>query len=127
MDMNFNENVDKVFARLEEFFQSRTVIGESITVGDATLIPVLDISIGLGLGGGDGVDDKGAKGVGGGGGAGAKGSATAVIVIRGDQIDILPIKRQASLEKLVEMVPEIVSRIREEQDRAKGDSEDKDD
>ncbi len=111
MELNFNENVDTLFAKLEEFFSSHTVIGEPIQVGDTTLIPIIDVSIGVGLGGGDGVDEKGNKGNGGGGGVGAKGTPTAVIAIQGERIEMLPIQRQAGLEKLVEMVPDILSKI----------------
>ena len=111
MELNFNENVDTLFAKLEDFFRSHTVIGEPIQVGDTTLIPIIDVSIGVGLGGGDGVDEKGNKGNGGGGGVGAKGSPTAVIAIQRDRIEMMPIRKQAGLEKLVEMVPDILARI----------------
>ncbi|HPD00161.1 MAG TPA: spore germination protein GerW family protein [Acetivibrio sp.] len=106
-----NENVSVLFEKLEKFLTSKTVIGEPIKVGEATLIPFITTSFGLGSGGGDGYDAKGAHGIGGGSGIGARISPTAVLVIRGDDIEMIPIKKSAGFEKLVEMVPEIVSKV----------------
>jgi len=106
-----NENVGVLFEKLEKFLTSKTVIGEAIKVGEATLIPFITTSFGLGSGGGDGRDPKGAAGIGGGSGIGARISPTAVLVIKGEQIEMIPIKKNAGFEKLVEMVPEIVSKV----------------
>lgn len=110
-NFNVNENITVLFEKLEKFLTSKTVIGESIQVGDATLIPFITTSFGIGSGGGDGTDAKGSKGIGGGSGIGAKISPTAVLVIKGDKIEVLPIKKNAGFEKLIEMVPDIVSKV----------------
>ena len=106
-----NENVSVLFDKLEKFLTSKTVIGEPIKVGEATLIPFISTSFGLGTGGGSGSDTRGDQGTGVGSGMGAKISPTAVMVIKGDNIEMLPIKKSSSFEKLVEMVPEIVSKV----------------
>lgn len=106
-----NENVSVLFDKLEKFLTSKTVIGEPIKIGEATLIPFITTSFGLGAGGGDGYEAKGAHGIGNGSGIGAKISPTAVLVIKGDSIQMLPIKKSAGFEKLIEMVPEIVSKV----------------
>lgn len=111
INLNVSENINVLFEKLESFLTSKTIIGESIVLGDTTLIPVMDVSFGLGSGGGDGTDPKGSSGVGGGAGIGAKASATAVIVIKGENIEILPIKKNSGFEKLIDMVPEIVEKI----------------
>lgn len=111
MQINFTENTNALFEKLEKFFTSKTVIGETIIVGDVTLIPVLNISFGLGTGTGDGTDEKGNKGVGGGGGVGAKATPTAVIAITNGKVEVLPINQRGGLEKLLEMVPDIVSKV----------------
>jgi uncharacterized spore protein YtfJ len=111
MSFSFNENASVLFEKLENLLKSKTVIGETIQIGDTTLIPIVNLSFGLGSGGGDGIDDKGAKGFGSGGGIGAKASPTAVIVIKGDKVEILPIKAQGGLDKLIDMVPDIVSKV----------------
>ncbi|ABR49080.1 conserved hypothetical protein [Alkaliphilus metalliredigens QYMF] len=111
MSTNFSENAGQLFEKLEKFFTSKTVVGEPITVGSVTLIPMVDISFGLGTGSGDGTDEKGNKGVGGGGGVGAKATPTAIIVIKNEEVQVLPISQRAGMEKLLEMVPDIVAKV----------------
>jgi uncharacterized spore protein YtfJ len=111
INVNVNENINMMFEKLREFLTSKTVIGEPLTVGDATLIPIINVQFGLGSGGGDGTDEKGNGGVGGGAGIGAKVSPTAIIVIRGEKIEVLPIKKLSGLEKLIEMVPDIMDKV----------------
>jgi len=109
--MNLNENATVLFEKLEKFFTSKTVVGEPLQVGQVTLIPLLNISFGLGLGGGDGTDEKGNKGMGGGSGVGAKAVPTAVLVVSGGKVDVLPITQRGGLERLVDLVPDILERV----------------
>ncbi|MCC5911681.1 MAG: sporulation protein [Clostridiaceae bacterium] len=111
MSTNFTENAGTLFEKLENFFTSKTVVGETISIGNITLIPMVDISFGIGTGGGDGIDDKGNKGMGAGGGVGAKASPTAVIVIKDDEVQVLPINQKGGMEKLIDMVPDILSKV----------------
>jgi uncharacterized spore protein YtfJ len=111
VNVDVNENINVMFEKLKEFLTSKTVIGEPLTIGDATLIPIINVSFGLGSGGGDGGDSKGNSGVGGGAGIGAKVSPTAIIIIKGDKIEVLPIKKLSGLEKLIEMVPDIMDKV----------------
>jgi uncharacterized spore protein YtfJ len=111
IDLNITENVNSLF---EKLLKSKTVVGEEIKIGETTLIPFITVSFGLGAGGGDGADNKGSKGVGGGAGVGARVAPTAVLVIKGDQVELLPIKKSGGLDKLLEMVPDIVNKIKDE-------------
>lgn len=122
-DLNVTENVNTLFEKLEEFLKSKTVVGEAIKIGETTLIPFITVTFGIGAGGGDGSDNKGSKGVGGGSGCGAKITPTAVLVIKGEQIELLPIKRFGGLDKLVEMVPDIISKIKDEKCCSKGEED----
>lgn len=108
-----NENINLIFEKLESFLKTKTVVGEPLTVGDTTIIPFINLSFGLGSGGGNGGDEKCGNGSGGGGGAGAKVSPTAILVIRGDQVELLPIKKTGGLDKLLDMVPDIVDKIKD--------------
>jgi len=112
-NFNFNENMSTIFDKLENFFKTKTVVGEPIKIGDTTLVPFIDITFGLGLGGGAGTDEKGMGGDGGGGGTGAKVSPTAVLVIQGDKVELLPIKKAGGLDKLLDLVPGIIEKINE--------------
>ena len=109
MPFDFTENVNVLFERLEKFFTSKTVIGETIQVGDITLIPLVSLSFGLGSGGG--TEAKNNQSEGGGGGIGAKATPTAIVIVKGGEVQIMSIGTPGGLEKLVEMVPEVVSKV----------------
>jgi uncharacterized spore protein YtfJ len=111
MALNLSEDASVMFDKLEKFFTSKTVVGEPIILGDVTLIPLLNISFGLGLGGGDGTDEKGNKGMGGGSGVGAKAVPTAVLVVKDGTVEVLPIAQRGGLEKLLELVPDIMEKV----------------
>lgn len=113
-NFSISENINNLFEKLESFVKTNTVVGEPMNVGDTTIIPFIDICFGLGSGGGDGTDDKGSKGTGGGAGSGAKISPSAILVIKGDRIEILPIKKAGNLEKLIDMVPDLVKKVKEQ-------------
>lgn len=123
MAFNLNENVNTLFESLEKFLTSKTVVGEPIHIGEVTLVPIINLAFGVGTGGGDGIDDKGSKGLGAGGGVGAKASPTAIIVIKGDSVEMLPIKSSNGLEKLIDMVPEIVSKVKSKKDEISKEAE----
>ncbi len=115
-NFDFKENVEVIFDKLENFLKTKTVVGEPIKVGETTIVPFINLTFGLGTGGGTGNDDKGVGGSGGGGGTGAKISPTAVLVIQGDKVELLPIKKSGGLDKLVDMVPGIIEKISEKKE-----------
>lgn len=111
--MEIRDNLDVLFERLEKFFRTETIVGKPIEVGEITLIPVIDIGFGLGSGKGAGKDNKGNDGKGGGAGVGAKITPNAILVIKGQEISLIGLKHRKSLEKVLEMVPEIISQFYE--------------
>jgi uncharacterized spore protein YtfJ len=111
-DFNVNENITNLFEKLEKFLTSKTVIGEPIVIGETTLIPVICVAFGLGSGGGDGTMMKGNKGMGSGAGMGAKIAPIAIIVIKGEKVELLPVKKNMGLEKLVDMMPEMMDKMK---------------
>lgn len=115
-NFDFKENIGTIFDKLENFLKTKTVVGEPITIGETILVPFINISFGLGSGGGTGNDDKGMGGSGGGGGTGARISPTAVLVIQGDKVELLPIKKSGGLDKLMDMVPGIIEKVQEKKE-----------
>ena len=111
MGNNIKENMDALFSNLENFIKTKTVIGEPIVVGEVTLIPIVSVMFGCGTGNGNGTDNKGMSGTGAGGGAAARISPNGIVVIKNGEVSMLPVKNKNNLESLVEMVPEIVSKI----------------
>lgn len=107
-----NESFETLFNHLEKFLKTETVIGEPIVVGETTLIPIITVSFGCGGGGGGGKDEKGNDGVGTGIGVGAKISPDAVVVIKEGSVSILPVKNRTNIENLINMVPDIVRKMK---------------
>lgn len=115
--MELKENLNAIFEKLEKFFQTETVVGEPITVGQVTLLPIIDVTFGLGAGGGSGKDGKGNDGTGGGAGVGAKIAPNSILIIKGEEVSIISLKDRGSLEKVLELVPDLVNkftRVKEE-------------
>lgn len=113
MSENFvKENLNAIFDNFEKFITTRTVVGEPVKIGEITLVPLIDVCFGGGTGGGHGVDEDGCNGGGNGGGGGAKIAPAAVLVIKDGSVEMLPVKRGGSFEKLIDMVPEIVTKFK---------------
>jgi uncharacterized spore protein YtfJ len=104
------ENINTIFENFEKFISTKTVVGQPIQIGEVTLVPLIDVCFGAGTGGGDGADEKGGKGVGSAGGGGAKISPAAVLVIKGDNIEMMPVKKGSSFERLIDMAPELIEK-----------------
>lgn len=111
MDNNFKESIDSIFSNLEKFIKTETVVGQPIVVGDVTLVPIISVSFGCGAGGGNGSDNSNINSTGAGGGGGAKISPNGIVVIKNGEVSLLPVKSRNNLEALINMVPEIVTKI----------------
>ena len=109
---SIKENVDSLFSNLEKFLKTETVVGEPIVVGDTTLVPIISVAFGCGTGSGKGADKKEASGGGAGLGAAAKITPNAIVVIKGDKVNLLPISGKNSLDNLIDLVPGIISKIK---------------
>lgn len=107
MSKSFNESLEILFDKMEDFISTKTVVGESIVLGDVTLVPIIEVSVGLGAGGNDKTDNKGC----GGGGLGAKITPSAVIAITNGNIQLINIKNQDAVSKLIDMAPGVVSKL----------------
>jgi len=107
-----NENMKMLFSKMEDFISTKTVVGEALHIGDVILVPLIDVTFGMGTGGGtnDGAPEKD-KGTGGGGGVGAKMSPSAVIVVVNGTAQLISIKGQDSVNKIIDMVPGILSKF----------------
>ena len=111
MGTEFNSNIGKMFEHLDGFVSSKTVVGEPILAGTTTVIPLVDVSIGMG-GGSIGADvndkSKDEKSV---GGLGAKIKPSAVLVINDGNVQLVNIKHQDSVNKLIDMIPGVLSKF----------------
>lgn len=110
--MYFKENLEMIFSNLEDIIKAKTVIGEPVSVNDdITLVPVVNVAFGIGAGGGeDGNGEYAGRGVLG-AGTGVKLTPSAVIVIKGDQVSMLPIVMKGGLDQVVELLPELLNKL----------------
>jgi uncharacterized spore protein YtfJ len=118
-----SEVFNTLFEKLEKFIRTETVVGEPFQVGSITMVPVITVSFGVGGGEGAGKDNKGNDGSGGGGGVGCKIAPNAILVVKNEELSVIPLTNRGSLEKIVEMVPEILSKVEEYKAGASSDSE----
>lgn len=117
MSQNLPNMLDNTIARIREMADANSVVGEPIVTADGvTIIPISKISIGLGGGGSDYVSrhpNKQDNPFGGGVGAGVKVTPIAFLVIRGENVRMLPVASapNSTADRLVEMVPDVVDRL----------------
>lgn len=108
----FKDDVEALVSHLENLISTKTIIGEPITAGDVTVIPVVTATMGFGVGSGEGGGGKdGTQGGGAAGGAGATVTPTAMVVIHEGEVKVFNIGHKGSMEKLSELVPELVKKI----------------
>jgi uncharacterized spore protein YtfJ len=118
-----SEVLNTLFDKLEKFISTETVIGEAFQVGNITMVPIITVTFGVGGGEGAGKDNKGNDGKGGGGGVGCKIAPNAILVIKNEELSVIPLANRGSLEKIVEMVPEILAKVEGYKLRSDLDSE----
>ena len=114
--MTIQEVISEVTEKLEEIVGTQTVIGEPITAGGKTFIPITRLSVGFASGGFEnGSKDNGTVRYGGGGGAGAKVEPIAFIVIDDEKTELLTIKEsqlEDEIVKFLSMIPSIIDKVK---------------
>lgn len=97
----------KIFEEFKDMISTESVVGQPIYLGDATIVPFVDISFGFGTGGkADGHE---------GGAGGGKVVPTAVLIMKGERIEMFSIKNataSSTVDKIINMVPEVISHFR---------------
>lgn len=109
--MEHVENLLKAtLTEVERILNTRTVVGEPISVDGNTIIPLLAVGFGFGGAGGSGRDQKttNVEGLGGGSGGGGGMKPVAVIIVNKDGVRVEPVRGAATI---VEQVGEAVGKI----------------
>jgi uncharacterized spore protein YtfJ len=98
---------------IERLLNTRTVVGEPMTVEGNTLIPLVAVGFGFGAGGGSGKEQKRISGEGQGAGSGGGGGIrpVAVIIVNKEGVRVESVRRAAAT--VVEKVGEAVGKILE--------------
>ena len=93
----------KIFEEFKEMIRTETVVGQPIYLDDATIVPFVDISFGFGTG------NHGTNGESSGEAGGGKMSPTAVLIMKGERVELFSIKnevREAALKEAKEAMKE---------------------
>ena len=112
--------------KIREMVDVNTIVGTPIQTGDGvTLIPVSRLSFGFASGGSDFAtkDQKpdAENSFGGGSGAGVNISPVAFLIVRGDNVKLLPVAPPAgsAVDRVVELVPEMFDKFTDNLERNK--------
>ena len=106
MAENMEGSIKALMSSLENFVSTKTIIGEPVQYRDIVVFPMADVSFGVAAG----ASNKDSKNSGA-GGAGAKITPSAVLVIQNGTSKIVNIKDKDSVNKLIEMVPDLINKL----------------
>lgn len=103
----------KLFEDFKTMITTESVVGQPIYLGDAVIVPFVDVSFGFGSG------QTGAEGKSGGEAGGGRLTPTAVLILKGERVELFSIKNAASttaVDKVLNMVPEVISHFRKKKE-----------
>ncbi len=121
---NLNTNLEALFSKMEGFVSTKTVIGDPININNVIILPLVEVTFGVGAGSTDQNEDKNGKETGA-GGLGAKITPSAVLVIQDGNVQLVNIKNPSSVDRLIDMVPGIISKTKLDSFFSKKSSDDK--
>ena len=105
MGKGFDTSLNTLFDKVEDIVSTKTIVGDAIIMGDLTLLPLIEVSVGVGIGTKEGAKEDSA------GGMGAKITPSAVLVIQNGNVQMINIKNQDAVNKLIDMAPGIASKL----------------
>ena len=116
MSQNLPNMLQDTISKIREMVDVNNVIGEPISVGDVTIIPVSKVSVGFGGGGSDFASKNPAKQdtpFGGGVGGGVKVTPICFLIVKDGNVRMMPVAVPANTtaDRIVEMVPDTLDKI----------------
>ena len=112
-----NDLMGSTMERLRSMVDVNTVVGEPILVGEVTIIPVSIVSVGFASGGSDFASKNQRpeqdNSFGGGSGAGLKITPIGFLIVRGENVKLLPVMPPpgGAIDRAVDMVPDLVDKV----------------
>ncbi len=107
-DNQFQGVVEALLKGMDTVLSTKTVVGEARKIDDTIIVPLVDVSFGVGAG----TNNNSQKGSGAGaGGLGGKMTPSAVLVIKNGTTKLVNIKNQNTVNKILDMVPDIVDKF----------------
>ena len=102
-ESKIKDTIASIFNGVNGLVDTKKVIGEPYTVGETTIIPFIETSIGLGVG--DLKNNKEAAG------AGCKVKPIACLIIQDGFTKLINIDNQDYISKAVDMIPDLVDKL----------------
>ncbi|MBR4965356.1 MAG: GerW family sporulation protein [Lachnospiraceae bacterium] len=109
-----NDVMRTTMEKLRSMVDVNTIIGDQITTPDGTtIIPVSKVSFGFASGGSDFDSKKEGVNFGGGSGAGVSINPEAFLVVKDGNVRLVPMVAapNTTVDRLVELVPEVMDRV----------------
>ncbi len=106
---DLQSTVTSLFSGMDAFFSSKTVVGEPIHINDVIIVPLVDVTFGMAASDSSNGTSKKDKEA---GGLGGKMTPSAAIVIQNGQTKLVNIQNQDAITKILDMVPDVVDRIK---------------
>lgn len=117
-DNSYSNVIESLLKNVDGLVGSKTVVGEVTTIGDTVIVPLVDVSFGVAAGASS--NDKKNGGM---GGMNAKMTPSAVLVIQNGHAKLVSVKNNNTLSKIVDLVPEVIDKIKEKKDGVMSSSE----
>ena len=102
-ESKIKDTIASIFNGVNGLVDTKKVIGEPYTVGETTIIPFIETSIGLGVG--DLKNNKEAAG------AGCKVKPIACLIIQDGFTKLINIENQDAITKALDMIPDLVDKL----------------
>ena len=102
----FSAAVEALFQGMDHLVATKTVVGDAVRVDDAIILPLMDVTCGMAAG--TFAENARRKGT---GGMSAKLSPSAILVIQNGSTRLVKIKNQNTVNKMLDMVPDLVNRF----------------
>ena len=106
MAEKLDQTIETLMSSIDQHISTKTVMGEPISANGITVFPMADVSFGIAAGAfNKEKNDNGA------GGVGAKITPSALLIIQNGTSRVINIKDTDAVNKLINMIPDIVDKI----------------
>ena len=102
---NVKDTIKTLLDGVTGLVDTKKVIGDPFTVGDTTIIPFIESSVGIGVGEFSATQNKNA------GGMALKISPVACLVIQNGFTKLINIQNQDAITKALDMIPDLVDKL----------------
>lgn len=106
MAETINTTVEALIGALESYASTKNILGEPMHLNGLTVMPIAEVSVGVAAGSSNQENKNNGTG-----GAGVKVNPAALLIIKNGVARVINLKDKDAGTKLIEMAPEIISRL----------------